>query len=303
MKRIIDPLTRMGADIRGTTEFTPPLSIRGVDKLRAIRYEAAIASAQVKSAILLAGLFADGTTEVIERIPTRDHTERMLGLESVSQDGKSIIRVRGGMKIGAREFVVPGDFSSAAFLMVAGLLVANSEIMLRNVGVNPTRTKLLGLLREHGADITVLEQRIDGGEPTADIRVRTSALTGNIELEGSSVAELIDEIPILTVAWMFSDSLFSVRGAGELRVKESDRIKSLVANLRSLGIRTEDREDGFAFQGNREVIGGDAESFGDHRIAMAFGVAGLGSRQGVRVKGAECVSISYPEFWNVLQAS
>lgn len=302
MKRIIDPLTMMGAKIKATENLTPPVAITGVPKLSSITYELPVASAQVKSALLFAGLFADGTTTVVESIRTRDHTERMLGLKVVAGGSKTVIEVEGGTKIEPRDFRVPGDFSSAAFLLVAGLLVPGSDLTIRNVGLNPTRTKLLDILCNHGANVAILNREVIGGEPVGDIRVRSSELHGDLTLGGNDVAALIDEIPSLVVAWMFSNFNLTLRDARELRVKESDRIKALVVNLRAVGLDVTEFDDGFAFRGNNDVLGGVIDSFDDHRIAMAFGVAGLRTKEGIRVQRADCVSISYPRFWDVLQA-
>jgi 3-phosphoshikimate 1-carboxyvinyltransferase len=300
MKRVVEPLTQMGARIRSTMEGTAPLHIEPVEKLHAITYELPVASAQVKSAILLAGIYAEGTTTVIEAVPTRDHTERMLGLQSKQQDGKSLISIHGGMSIEPRTYVVPGDISSALFLVVAALIVSRSEIVLRNVGLNPTRTAALDLLKQMGGVITILEERTVAGEAIGEIRVRSSSLRTNLAIGAEDVPALIDELPILAIAAACAEGTFTVTGAAELRHKESDRIRTIVANLRSIGVAAEETTDGFIVHGRTDVRGGKVDSAGDHRIAMAFAVAGLRSQDGVVIEGAESAAVSFPGFWEVL---
>ncbi len=297
MRRVLDPLARMGARITGTPEGTAPLRIEPVDRLHAITYEMPVASAQVKSAILFAGLYADGTTTVVETLPTRDHTERMLGLDTRKQNGKHVVAIEGGMSIEPRAYVVPGDFSSAMFLLVAGLIVPHSGIVVRNVGLNPTRTAALEILKSMGADVTILDQRTAAGEVMGDVRARTSSLRTNMEIGAENVPALIDEFPILSVAAAFAEGEFTVRGAGELRHKESDRIQTIVTNLKAIGVEAEESADGFRVQGTPSVRGGNVTSEGDHRIAMAFAIAGLASSAGVAIEGGESAAISFPGFW------
>lgn len=301
MKRVIEPLSLMGANIQGSEESTAPLRIQPVSKLQSITYQMPLASAQVKSAILLAGLYAEGITTVVESIQTRDHTERMLGLEVQQEQGKQIVRVRGGMNIDGKKYVIPGDISAAAFLISAALLVPHSEIVIRNVGLNPTRTAVLDVFRQMGGRVELANRREVVGEPMGDIVAATSDLSTGFELKGERVAALIDEIPILAVTAVFARGLFVVRDAQELRVKESDRIKAIVLNLRAMGVEVEEYDDGFAFEGRTEIRGANLDSVGDHRIAMAFAVAGLRAREGVRIQGAECVEISFPRFWGTLK--
>lgn len=301
MQRVIEPLTLMGASIRGSDRSTAPLQIKPVSRLHPIRYQMPIASAQVKSAILFAGLYADGITTVIEKVPTRDHTERMLGLEVGREEEKRVIQVQGGMKIEGKKYVVPGDISSAAFLLSAALLIPQSEVMVRNVGLNPTRTAVLDVFRQMGGSIELINRKEVAGEPLGDIVARFSELSTSFELKGARVAALIDEIPILAVTAAFAKGLFVVRDAQELRAKESDRIKAIVTNLRTLGVDVEEYDDGFAFEGKQELHGAEIESFGDHRVAMAFAVAGLRARGGAKVREAECVDISFPGFWEILK--
>lgn len=302
MKRILEPLRKMGARITATDAMTAPLSIHPVGKLNAMDYELPIASAQVKSAVLLAGLYADGVTRVIESEQSRDHTERMLGLPVVKQDGKTIVSVEGGRRIDAGLFAVPGDPSSAAFFVVAGLIVPGSEILIRNVGMNPSRIGFLSILKKMGGSIEYLNERIVGGEPLADLLVRSSNLSGDITIEGEIIPNVIDEIPILSVAAAFSSGSFHVKDAQDLRNKETDRIEAVCVNLRTMGLTVETFKDGFAFVSKNNVFHGRFDSFDDHRIAMAFGIASLALNGPSTIQHAECVSISYPAFWETVQS-
>ncbi|MBI2429288.1 MAG: 3-phosphoshikimate 1-carboxyvinyltransferase [Ignavibacteriales bacterium] len=300
MKRIIDPLTKMGARISATENLTAPLTIDGKYPLTAIDYELPIASAQVKSAILLAGLYADGITRVIEKETSRDHTERMLGLHSEHLNGRNIITVTGGKKISAHHFAVPGDPSSAAFFIVAGLIVPNSHIVIHDVGLNSTRTGFLSVLRQMNASIHIENERTIGGEVIGDVVVRSSELISNITLEGNIIPNIIDEIPILSVSAVFSSGTFTVRNAGDLRNKETDRIAALCSNLRTMGLDVNEYEDGFAFESKNKLVAGTFDSFDDHRIAMAFGIAALVLNGESKILNAECVSISFPSFWETI---
>lgn len=300
MKRIIDPLMEMGAVVRATGEFTPPLQVYGGRQLRGIRFAPSIPSAQVKSSVLLASLFADGPTEIVETVQTRDHTERMLGLHTRMVDGSSIVRIEGrALRLEGRTFHIPGDISSAAFLIVAAILVQGSAIRIRNVGLNPTRTAFLDVLTSAGASIHVEPHGEIHGEPVGDIVAESSELHERIHISPELVPHVIDEIPILAIAGLRSSGGFAVRGARELRVKESDRLAALIHNLRSLGCDVEEYDDGFAFQ-HASLHGGVVESFGDHRIAMAFAIAGLVCPREVVVRNAESVAISFPDFWQCL---
>ena len=300
MKRLIEPLSLMGADIQGTETFTAPLRIRPVQRLQSITYDMPVPSAQVKSAILLAGLYAEGKTSVIEAITTRDHTERMLGLSVSERSGKRIVEVSGGMRIAPRAFAVPGDISAAAFFIAAGLLVPKSEIIIRNVGLNPTRTAVLDVFRQMGGKFSIENRSEVAGEPIGDITATASDLHTGFELRGARVAEVIDEIPILAVTAAFAKGVFSVREAKELRAKESDRIQSVVANLRAMGLEVEEYDDGFAFEGKERLQGAPVQSYHDHRIAMAFAVAGLRVSGETEIQDAECADISFPGFWEEL---
>jgi 3-phosphoshikimate 1-carboxyvinyltransferase len=300
MKRVIDPLAEMGARIESKGAQTPPLTIYTVHRLHSIDYTLPVPSAQVKSAILLAGLHADGTTRVFEPVQTRDHTERMLGLTVRNVNGKRSVEVVGGQKLEARKFVVPGDISAASFFIVAACLIPNSEVYIPGVGLNPTRTAMLDVLKRMGADIEVEEAAGSMIEPIGNLTVRSSRLQ-NVEISPDLIPSLIDEVPVLAVAGAVAAGKFEVRGARELRVKESDRIRSLSENLRRLGIRVEEHEDGLSFEGGNDLVpSGPLNSYDDHRIAMAMGVAGLASSRPVEIGGAQCVDISFPEFWNLL---
>ena len=300
MKRILDPLMQMGADISATEKFTAPLSIKPVQKLKAVEYKLPIASAQVKSAVLFAGLFAEGTTQVIENEPSRDHTERMLNLPSESKNGTTVISVMGGTSLKARPFTVPGDPSSAAFFIVAGLIVPQSSIKIMNVGLNPTRTGFIKILKKMGADISVENERIIGGEPLGDLVVRSSDLETNFILNGRIIPNVIDEIPILSIAAAFASGTFEVRDARDLRNKETDRIAAICTNLRRMGVTVDEYPDGFAFESKKDVLSSEFDSFDDHRIAMSFGIAGLGLAGESTIINSECVSISFPTFWETV---
>ncbi|MHB1049771.1 MAG: 3-phosphoshikimate 1-carboxyvinyltransferase [Bacteroidota bacterium] len=300
MQRIIDPLQQMGAVIRHSGSMTAPLTIEGQFPLRPITYELPIASAQVKSAVLLAGLYADGITSVIETEPSRDHTERMLNLSSVQKNGKTVVSVSGGMPMEGRMFLVPGDPSSASFFIVAGLILPHSEIIIRNVGLNPSRTGFIEILKRMNGNITIENDRIIGGEPVGDIVVKTSHLKSNIRLDGAIIPNIIDEIPILAVAAAFADGSFTVSGAKDLRNKESDRIAAVCSNLRKMGIDVEESIDGFAFEPKNNFFSQEFHSYGDHRIAMAFGIAALAIDGESTIVDSECVSISFPSFWDTV---
>jgi 3-phosphoshikimate 1-carboxyvinyltransferase len=299
MKRIIEPLSAMGARISGTKESTAPLNIDGVTNLLPLDYKLPIPSAQVKSSVLFAGLYAEGTTRVMERTATRDHTERMLGLTIVKENGVQTVTVEGGTKIPANNYSIPGDFSSAAFLIAASVLVPNSTITLLRIGLNPTRTAVLDLFRSMGTKIVVENESTQAGEPFGDVTVLPSDISLRLDLYGPVVASLIDEIPILAVVAAVAKGSFRLRDAADLRKKESDRIAAIVCNLREMGVEVEESEDGFAFENRKTLIGTAVRTFGDHRIAMAFGVAGLFIPD-VVIQDAECADVSFPGFWQTL---
>ena len=295
MNRVIEPLSRMGARIASEEGGLPPLRIRGGQRMHGIDFESPVASAQVKSAVLLAGLSARGETSVREPHPTRDYTERMLSAFGVDiEHSPGYARLRGGQRLRATDVAVPADFSSAAFFIVAATLVPGSALRLRAVGLNPRRTGLLAALRAMGADIAEQAHASHGGEPVADLVVRHAPLRG-IEVPVELVPDMIDEFPILAVAAACARGTTVIRGAAELRVKESDRIAAMAAGLRSLGVHVEERADGALIEGGA-LRGGAVDSRGDHRIAMAFAVAGQLARGDVLVDDIANVATSFPGF-------
>jgi len=298
MGRVAVPLQMMGARIHAE-EGRPPVRIRGTPNLRAIQYSLPVPSAQVKSAVLLAGLYASGVTRVTEPAPTRDHTERMLGAfgASLRREGRSIALDGGGIGLCATRVAVPADFSSAAFFIVAGCLAAERPLLLTNVGVNPTRTGLIELLRRMGADIRLHERRPDGpdAEPVADIEVRRSTLRG-ITVPESLVPLSIDEFPVFFIAAACAGGETLVRGALELRVKESDRLAAMAAGFAALGVEHQLLPDGMWVRGADSIGGGAVDSRGDHRIAMAFAVAALKAQAPIEIADVANVATSFPGF-------
>jgi 3-phosphoshikimate 1-carboxyvinyltransferase len=295
MRRVIDPLTRMGARIESAEGGVPPLRIHGKNVLHAIDFEVPVASAQIKSAVLLAGLYARGTTRVREPHPTRDYTERMLaafGWPIRFSSGEATLE--GGHRLHATRVVVPADFSSAAFFLVAASIIPGSDLLLRGVGINPRRTGLLQALTLMGARIAVLNAREEGGEPVADLHVRYAPLQG-IEVPTELVPDMIDEFPILFIAAATASGSTRVSGAAELRVKESDRIAAMAHGLRALGIRVDEQPDGAVIHGG-PMGGGAIDSRGDHRIAMSFVVAAQLARAPVRIADCANVATSFPGF-------
>ncbi len=300
MKRIIQPLTEMGAKIEATNDQFPPLTIHG-RPLHGIDYTLPMASAQVKSCVLMAGLFAEGDTIVREPIRTRDHTE--IALQEFGADievEKRVITLRAGAKLTGRELVVPGDLSSATFFLVAALLMKESNLVIHGVGLNPTRSALLDFLVGMGAQIKVLDLQQSGGEVIGDLRVRASKVAGGV-IEGALTAGLIDEIPALAVLGAASEKGLTVRNAAELRVKETDRIATIEMNLLRMGVKIESSPDGFYVPGNQRFHAAEIDSCGDHRIAMAFAVAALAADGPCQIDGAESAGVSFPEFFSTLQ--
>ena len=299
MKRIMDPLTAMGADIRSRMDNgCMPLRIAG-RPLHAVHYNSPVASAQVKSCVLLAGMYADSVTSVTEPFLSRNHTEIMLnyfGAKVTSQGTTASILPE--PELSAREVCVPGDISSAAFFIAAGLLTPNSEILLKNVGINPTRAGILKICRQMGADITLLNEKHQG-EPTADILVRTSSLKGTV-IEGADIPTLIDEIPVLAVMAAFADGTTVIRDAQELKVKESDRIAVMVENLKRMGADIEGTDDGMIIRGGKPLHGAIIDPHMDHRVAMSFAVAGTVCQGAMEITDGDCVKISYPDFYEDL---
>lgn len=294
MGRIIKPLSKMGAVIESSAG-TPPLIIRGSHALTAIDYRLPMASAQVKSAVLLAGLYAEGTTTVVEPAVTRDHTERMLRTMGVPVRSESdSISLRGGDALQGIHVSVPADLSSAAFVMLAAILSADADIKINNVGINPTRTGVLDILRAMGANLTLENQRMLGEEPVADIRVQSSQLQGG-DVDPALVSLAIDEFPVLFVAAAAADGQTRFSGIGELRVKESDRIAAMAEGMRTLGIRVDETDDGAVVHGG-QFGGGNVRSFGDHRVAMSLAVAGSVASSEVIVDDVAAVDTSFPGF-------
>ncbi len=299
MKRIVEPLTQMGARIQSAEGGVPPLEIEG-GALKPIHYELPVASAQVKSAVLFAGLYAEGETEVVEPAPTRDHTEialEQMGAE-IGRHGRTVA-VRGRARLEGKNFYVPGDISSAAFFLAAGLLAPESNLVLRNVGLNPTRTAILDVLVPMGGHIKVLNLEIVNGELLGDLHVETSKLRGG-EIPSDTVPGLIDELPVLAVLGTQSDEGLTFRGAAELRVKESDRIAVVAENLKRMGAEVKEYPDGLRVTGRQTLRGTEIETHGDHRIAMAFAVAGLVAEGTTVIRDSACVDISFPDFFKTL---
>jgi 3-phosphoshikimate 1-carboxyvinyltransferase len=307
MRRIIEPLCRMGATV-DSVDGHAPLTIHGRYPLRAIEYEPPVASAQIKSCVLLAGVYGDGETTVIEQVATRDHTERMLrsfGVEvrdtqletgrRISVSGDAVLRSDGAL-------VVPADISAAAFFMVAAACLEGSDSLLRNVGSNPTRTGIIEVLRACGVNVEMVNEVVRNNEPACDLHVHCGLGKPTARrLDGETIARVIDELPVLAVLGTQLESGLEVRDAAELRVKESDRIATVVDNLRRMGATVDEFDDGFRV-GRSRLKGAQVDSFGDHRIAMAFAVAGLLAEKGeTEIAGSECVDVSFPGFFEVLQ--
>jgi len=295
MRRVIDPLSKMGAQIKSEQGGVPPLHIRGGSSLRGISYELPVASAQVKSALLLAGLYADGETHVIEPHPTRDYTERMLAAFGWPIEfGEGWAKLSGGHVLRAVDIDVPADFSSAAFFIVAATVIPNSELTIKDVGMNPRRIGLLHVLREMGADIRESNAREMGGERVSDLIVRSAPLKG-IDVPVVHVPDMIDEFPILFVAAALAKGTTRIGGAAELRVKESDRIAVMAKGLRALGASIEETPDGAIIHGGG-LSGGETDSVGDHRCAMSFAVAGAVASGPVTILDCANVATSFPGF-------
>jgi len=301
MKRIVEPLSRMGAHIQGRAKGSlAPLAISG-GTLNAIGYESPVSSAQIKSAIMLAAQYADGDTSVREPSLSRDHSERMFRLFGASLETfHNGVTVKGGVELQGQEINVPGDISSAAFFIVAALITPGSELLIRNVGVNPTRTGIIDVLRSMGGNIELLNEREVSAEPVADILVRTSSLKG-VQIAGDTVPRAIDEFPAICVAAACAEGITSIRDARELRVKETDRIAAMAVNLRGLGVEVEECDDGMDITGGERLKGGVAESHGDHRIAMSLSIAGLVAGESITINDIDCVATSFPTFYSLLE--
>jgi 3-phosphoshikimate 1-carboxyvinyltransferase len=302
MRRVVEPLRKMGAEIRAHDDDCAPLEIRG-GALHSIDYTLPIPSAQVKSAILLAGLYADGVTTVREAVRTRDHTELALRefgatIESLNKS----VRIHPRPKLEPRQLIVPGDLSSGVFFIAAALIVPDSALILHNVGLNPTRTRVLDFLISIGAAIHLASVQLRDGELIGDISVRHSALAGG-EISGAHAAEMIDELPMLAALGPFTEKGIEIHGAQELRVKESDRIATISAGVRRMGARVEEFPDGLRVEGRSagKLRGAKVEPGGDHRIAMALAIAALGAQGDTVIRHADCVAVSFPEFFVILE--
>lgn len=313
MNRIMEPLQMMGADIQSKfINGCAPLLINAnlpvgeKPTLTGIHYHSKVASAQVKSALLLAGLYAEGVTTVTEPNLSRNHTELMLNefgaqvTTKMNPDGSAVISISPCEELYGHAIVVPGDISSAAYFIAAGLLVPNSELLIQNVGINPTRAGILKVCEAMGANITYLNQRTGNGEPTADLLVKTSSLHGTT-IEGALISTLIDEIPMIAVMAAFAEGTTIIKDAAELKVKETDRIWTTTEGLKSLGVDVTPTEDGMIIYGGKPVHGGVINSYLDHRIAMAFAIAGLAAEGTTTILDSQCVDVSYPDFFQTLE--
>jgi 3-phosphoshikimate 1-carboxyvinyltransferase len=299
MERVITPLTSMGAQI-ASQNGRPPLQITG-SQLKAIDYKMPVASAQVKTCLLFAGLLAEGETRIEEPLRTRDHGEVALRAFGAQLDNRgNEVRIRGGQRLHGIEARVPGDLSSAAFFLCAAALFPDSQLTVTNLLLNPTRARLLDTLAQMGLRISVTQLEEIHGELVGTLQVQGGRLRG-ITIAGADTAALIDEIPVLAAIASYSEDGIEVRDAKELRVKESDRIQSIATNLRAMGARIEEREDGFKIPGGQALQGAELESFGDHRIAMAFSIAALRAQGDTLIHGSECAAISYPAFFSTLE--
>jgi 3-phosphoshikimate 1-carboxyvinyltransferase len=302
MKRVITPLTEMGARFESNNGLAP-VTVHGAP-LRGITYRMPVASAQVKSAIMLAALHADSATVIIEGMKSRDHTERMLehfGAGITVKGNK--ITIKPGRGLRAADVFVPGDISSAAYFITAGAMMKNSKITVRDVGLNPSRTGIIDALKKMGAKIKIKNLKKRNNEPVGDIAASTSGLRGAV-ISGELIPRLIDEIPVIAVAAAFAKGRTIIKGAKELRVKETDRISAIVSNLKRMKIKVEEKEDGMVIYGNggKAFRYADIDSFGDHRIAMAFSIAALAGENGLLIKDIECVNTSFPEFFNIINS-
>jgi 3-phosphoshikimate 1-carboxyvinyltransferase len=299
MQRVIAPLTAMGAQI-ASQDGRPPLRVTGAN-LKAIDYEMPVASAQVKTCLLFAGLFADGETRIVEPLRTRDHGEVALTSFGARLDrNKNEVRIRGGQRLRGIEGRVPGDISSAAFFLCAAALFPNSQLTVASLLMNPTRARLLDLLMQMGLRISVTQLEEAHGELVGTLQVEGGKLKGAL-IAGADAAAMIDEIPVLAAIAPYTEQGIEVRDAKELRVKESDRIAAIAANLRALGAEVEEKQDGLKIPGGQTLRGAELESFGDHRIAMAFSITALRAQGETLIRGSECAAISYPKFFDTLE--
>jgi 3-phosphoshikimate 1-carboxyvinyltransferase len=302
MTRIIEQLEDMGAHILARNSAYAPLFINRVEPLRPIDFELPVPSAQLKSCILLAGLFGEKVTRVIETLPSRDHTERLLNLDQQRENGKKIISASLADEIPEQSYTVPGDFSAAAFWLVAGAIQNDAEIKIQNVGLNPTRNALLDILGDMGADLIIENEHMEGAEPVGDVIVNGSDLKA-IQIAPEIIPNCIDELPILSVAMLCAEGTSVITGAGELRHKETDRIMAMSKMLKAVGANFEEQKDGLIIHGDPEFTFQSAkfESFHDHRIAMAAAVLSLKGTGESKINDAECAAVSYPTFWEDLE--
>ena len=302
MRRVMDPLTQMGARIQAREGGFAPLKIEGAD-LSPIEYSLPVPSAQVKTAVLLAGMFAEGVTSVTEPVRTRDHTELALAEfgASLEQEGRTI-RIHGRPRLKGRSVAVPGDLSSAVFFLVAAIVLPESNVMIHNVGLNPTRSAVLDVLGSMGAPVSLASIRSEHGELVGDVSIRHEPLKGG-SIEGDVIAQLIDELPAIAVLGPYTEQGIEIRNAAELRVKESDRIAVLVENLRRMGAQVEELPDGLRVAGRSagRLRGAEIEPHGDHRMAMAFAIAALGAEGETVIRDSECAAVSYPDFFPALE--
>lgn len=302
MRRVIEPLGRMGARIQAREANFAPLEIRG-SALHSIQYKLPVPSAQVKSAVLLAGLFAEGETSVEEPVRTRDHTE--VALREFGADVRragSVVSVSGRPRLEPRQAMIPGDLSSAVFFLGAALILPGSNLVIHNVGLNPTRSAVLDVLSGWGAPINIVALRGESGELIGDVSISHAGLLGG-SLSGELIAQLIDELPMLAALGPYTEQGVEIRDAAELRIKESDRIAVLADNLRRMGARVEERPDGLRIEGRGagRLRGAEIDPRGDHRMAMAFAIAALGAEGGSTIRESDCVGISYPDFFAILE--
>lgn len=301
MRRVVEPLRSMGADIWGRKDGQfAPLSVRG-NKLNPLHYTLPVASAQVKTALLLAGLYTTGETVIKEPLPTRDHTEKMLEIMRADLEiSPPEIKVMGGKELRGTDIFIPGDISSAAYFIAAASILRDSQITIKQVGVNPTRTGIIGILNKMGAKIDTLNYQIESNEPQADLMIEYSKLKG-VEIKKENVPFLIDELPLIAVVATQAQGKTVVGGAKELRVKETDRIKAMVSELKKMGADIKEKEDGFSVNGPTKLQGAVCESYNDHRIAMSLAVAALLAEGKTVIKNSECIDISFPGFEKTLQ--
>ncbi|MHB9095511.1 MAG: 3-phosphoshikimate 1-carboxyvinyltransferase [Eubacteriales bacterium] len=301
MGRVTEPLREMGANISGRQGGTlAPLAVQGSD-LRPIKFVSPVASAQVKSSVLLAGLYARGRTTVWEPQKSRDHTERMLSYLGAEIEVKDqVVKINGNPVLEGKDVEVPGDISSAAFFMVAAAIIPDATLRINRVGINPTRTGIIDVLSNMGADIEIINQELVNEEPIGDIIVRGGSLRGTV-IEGALIPRLIDEIPVITVAAALANGITVIKDAAELKVKESNRISTTISELRKMGVEVEELKDGMIINGGLSLKGGVCESYGDHRVAMSMAVAGLVANEPTLIRNADCINVSFPGFEKLLK--